>query len=293
MIRYLFAVLALQLCSLNLFAQLPTFAGCDYSQGIVFVMQDNKIVWQHKAPESNDIWMLPNGNILFTVGKGVLEMTQTNDTVFYYPSNSHIFACQRLPNGNTFIGECNAGRLLEVSPKGKIVKEVSILPEGTSDGGFGFMRNARKLSNGNYLVAHYGSQTVKEYNKKGKEVWSADVPGGPHSLIRLPNGNTLVSVADMTQNPRIVELDKKGNCIWEFSNKDIPGSPLKFLGGMQSFANGNLLFTNWTGHEKPESKTHLFLITKDKKVLNKLNDFSGIQTMSSIHMSSEAGKSYH
>ena len=47
---------------------------------------------------------------------------------------SPIFACQRLKNGNTFIGECNAGRLLEVSPDGNIVSDICILPEGVSDG---------------------------------------------------------------------------------------------------------------------------------------------------------------
>lgn len=293
MIRYFCILIILQVCSSNILAQSPTFAGCDYSQGIVFLMKDNKIVWQHNAPETNDIWMLPNGNILFTVGKGVLEMTQQNDTVFYYPTQSHVFACQRLSNGNTFIGECNAGRLLEVSPKGKIVKEVSILPEGTQDGGFGFMRNARQLPNGNYLVAHYGSQKVKEYNPQGKEVWSADVPGGPHSITRLPSGNTLVSVADMTQNPRIVELDKDGKCVWEFSNKDIPGAPLKFLGGIQVFPDGNILFTNWTGHEKAENKTHLFLITKKKEVLYTLKEYPGIETMSSVHIGKGSENSYH
>ena len=38
-------------------AQTKTFAGTDYSQGIVFVMENNQIVWQHKAPDSNDCLM--------------------------------------------------------------------------------------------------------------------------------------------------------------------------------------------------------------------------------------------
>ncbi|MDR2956550.1 MAG: aryl-sulfate sulfotransferase, partial [Prevotella sp.] len=276
-------IVHLGLCISNAQTQNFSFAGCDYSQGIVFVMENNKIVWQHKAPESNDIWVLPNGNILFTVGKGVLEMTRQNDTVFYYHSKSPVFACQRLANGNTFIGECDTGRMLEVSPEGKIVKEACILPEEVDKGGFAFMRNARRLDNGNFLVAHYGGQTVKEYDPTGKEIWMANVPGGPHSIIRLPNGNTLVAVADMTQNPRIVELDKTGNCIWEFSNKDIEGSPLKFLGGMQYFEDGRILFTNWTGHVKPEEKNHMFMINKEKQVLFIMKDQEGIETMSSVY----------
>lgn len=69
------AFLSLLLSASSLFAQTKTFAGADYSQGIVFVMENNQMVWKHKAPDSNDLWILPNGNILFTTGHGVLEMT--------------------------------------------------------------------------------------------------------------------------------------------------------------------------------------------------------------------------
>ena len=44
------------------------------------------------------------------------------------------------------------GRLLEVEPSGKIAKELRLLPEG-QPGGHSFMRNARRLDNGDYLVA--------------------------------------------------------------------------------------------------------------------------------------------
>ena len=163
MTRIYIAILAF-LFPAFLSAQTKTFAGTDYSQGIVFVMENNQIVWQHKAPDSNDLWVLPNGNILFTTGHGVLEMTRQNDTIFHYESKSPVFACQRLKNGNTFVGECITGRMLEISPKGKIVKEVCILPEGVKEKGFAFMRNARRLDNGHFLVAHYGPQCVTEYD---------------------------------------------------------------------------------------------------------------------------------
>ena len=74
------------------------YACTDYSGGRVMVYENDSLVWQHPAPLSNDVWMLDSGNILFTTGKGVLEMTMANDTVFHYDSDSHIFACQRLEN---------------------------------------------------------------------------------------------------------------------------------------------------------------------------------------------------
>lgn len=49
------AFLSLLLSASSLFAQTKTFAGADYSQGIVFVMENNQMVWKHKAPDSNDL----------------------------------------------------------------------------------------------------------------------------------------------------------------------------------------------------------------------------------------------
>ena len=270
-------------------SQCNTYAFSDYTGGKVYVMENGKLVWEHDAPNSNDLWALPNGNLLFTTGNGVLEMTRQNDTVFHYSSGSSIFACQRLKNGNTFVAESDSGRLLEIAPDGKIVKTLCILPEGVADAGSAFMRNARRLDSGNYLVAHYKDQCVKEYNPKGKVVWQVNTPGGAHSVIRLPDGHTLVAVADAklpdgSKNPRIIEFDKKGNIVWEFSNKDIPDKPLRFMTGFQYFSDGRLLLTNWSGHEQsPENETHLLLINKQKEVLCRQEFIDGIKTMSSVY----------
>ena len=77
------------------------------------------------------------------------------------------------------------------------------------------------------------------------------------------------------------------------SNKDIPGKPLKFLGGMQYFLDGRLLFTNWVGHVNPEQRNHLFLVDREKNILCTVENREGIQTMSSVFSLDENGKSYH
>lgn len=271
---------------------LKHIAACDYSAGKVMIIEEGKVIWEHPAPESNDLWILPNGNLLFTTGKGVLEMTLRKDTVFSFRSESSIFACQRLENGNTFIGECTGGRLLEVAPSGQILKSISILPEGgTAD--HAFMRNARKLPNGHYLVAHYGSEEVSEYDCNGKRVWNIKVPGGPHSVIRLPEGDTFVAVADKTGNPRIVRLSPDGTVKWEFSNADLPGNPLKFLGGMHYFPDGRLAFANWVGHENPDNPVHIFVVNPDKEVVDQFGRSEDVRTISSVYVLSEKEKGAH
>lgn len=260
------------------------FVASDYSQGKVFRYKRGEIVASYEAPLCNDLWLLQNGNVLFTTGHGVIELTEKGDTIFQYRSNSHIFACQRLENGNTFIGECDNGLLLEVTPTGEIAKRINILPKGTSNGGSAFMRNARRLGNGHYLVAHYGAGNVTEYDRRGRIVWQVETPGGAHSAIRLKNGNTLVAVADATQNPRIVEFNPQKEIVWEISNKDLAGKPLKFMSGMQYIEGKGLLLTNWQGHGIHEKQAHLLWVTRNKRIVCTLAPHPSIETLSSIHL---------
>ena len=261
-----------------------SFACTDYTQGKVFIISGKgKEEWEYPAENCNDIWVLPTGNLLFNTGKGVKEVTRQKKIIFSYESQSEIYACQRLPNGNTFIGECNSGRLIEVSPDGKIVKEIKLLADGI-DGGHSYMRNARKLRNGNYLVAHYGLDKVCEYDSTGKMILEIPVTGGPHSVIRMPDGNTLIACSDHNGDPRVIEVDTKGSIVWQLSKNELPGIELKFMTGMQSLPNGNLLLTNWLGHNQFGKAPHAFEITRGKKVVWFYNDFTILKTMSSIQL---------
>ncbi len=275
-----------ELKSLEEARPLPSHYVCtDYSGGRVMVYDDDVLVWEHPAPLSNDVWPLPNGNILFTAGDAVLEMSLAGDTLFNYKSpDSHIFACQRLADGNTFIAECENGRLLEVSPEGKILKEVTILPPGEKKRK-SFIRNARRLSNGHYLVAHYGGKKVVEYDENGKSVWEIPVSGGAHSVVRLPNGNTMVAVADADKNPRIIEVNPRKQIVWQLSNEDFPDErPFKFLTGFQYLPETDVVvITNWQGHSKGERQPNLFVIRRsDKRILHSISSRDGIESLSSV-----------
>ena len=263
----------------------------DYNLGKVCIISaEGKVEWEYKqAPHCNDVWALPNGNLLFVTGTGVKEVTRDKKVVFEHTGTpvggkpSEIYACQRLADGNTFIGECASGKLLEVDPAGKIVKEINLLPTGKS-GGHAFMRNARKLANGNYLVAHFGPKVVKEYDGQGKEVWSCPAPGGPHSVIRLPNGNTLIADGDSTRNAGVVEVDKEGKKVWEVRGDELPGVSLKFMTGLQRLPNGNTVMTNWLGHGSLGKSAHIIEVTPDKKVVWTYFDHKTFQTVASVQL---------
>jgi len=269
------------------------FACTDYSGGKVFIVAaDGRVEWEYRAPSCNDLWVLPNGNLLFNTGHGVREVTRDKRVVFEYLSPSEIYACQRLPNGNTFVGECNAGRLLEITPDGKLAKELRLLPPG-KDGGHLYMRNARRLDNGHYLVTHYGEQVVREYDAEGKTVRDIPAAGGPHSAIRLPNGNTLIACGDGKGGSRVFEVDPSGKTVWQVQGDELPGVSLKFMAGLQRLPNGNTVMSNWLGHGNFGKSAHLIEVTPDKQVVWTFFDHQTMKTISSVQVLDGAGALWH
>ncbi len=267
------------------FAEGHRFACADYTQGKVFIVGTNgNVEWEHPAPSCDELWVLANGNMLFTTGHGVKEVTREKKIVFSYESKSEIYACQRLANGNTFIGECNAGRLLEVEPSGKIAKEIRLLPEGRN-GGHLYMRNARRLANGHYLVAHYGDQVVREYDGDGKVVREIPAASGPHSVVRLPNGHTLIACGDMVKDgARIFEVNAEGKTVWEIKSHDLPGINLKCMTGLHRLPNGNTVMSNWQGHNQFGTGPHLIEVTPEKKIVWTFADHKAMRTISSVQL---------
>jgi len=261
------------------------FVCTDYTQGKVFIVSpEGRIEWEYDgATNANDVWVLPGGHLLFTTGHGVREVTRDHRVVFQYNSSSEIYACQRLAGGNTFIGECSAGRLLEVDPEGRIVKELRLLSKGKS-GGHTYMRNARRLDNGNYLVAHYGEQVVREYDPQGNLLLEIPAAGGPHSVVRLPGGNTLIACADGKGGGRVFEADPAGKTVWQVQGDELPGIRLKFMAGLQRLPNGNTVMANWLGHNQFGTAPDLIEVTPDKRVAWTFYGGPTIKTISSVQL---------
>ena len=265
------------------------FACADYTQGkVLAVSKDGKVEWEYPAPNCTDLSVMPNGNLLFTTGHGAKEVTRAKEVVFDYQSKSEVFACQRLPDGNTFVAECSAGRLLVVSPKGEIVRELRLLPAG-KDGGHLYMRLARVLADGHFLVAHYGDQVVKEYDATGQVVREIPAMGGPFQAIRLSNGNTVVSCGDRPGGSRVFEVDPHGRTVWQVQGEEVPGHSFKFMAGVQRLPNGNTLICNWLGHGQFGKSPHLLEVTPDKRPVWSFADHQALRTIAYAVLLDEPG----
>ena len=124
---------------------------------------------------------------------------------------------------------------------------------------------------------------MKEDGRQGQAVWSVAAPGGPDSVIRRPNGNTLIAWGDMKPGgPRVFETDPAGQTVWEVKNDDLPGIKLAFMSGLQRLPNGHTLMSNWLGHGRFGTAPHLIEVSPDKQVRWTFADHQTMKTISSV-----------
>jgi hypothetical protein len=258
---------------------------------VAIVNSKGEVEWQvENRAEVHDLHQLANGNILFTTGPTtVVEMTPEKKVVWKheakpkegYTGRVEIHAFQRLDNGLTVIAESGNRRIIEVDKDDKIVHEIPLTvehPNAHRD-----TRMARKLENGNYLVCHEADGKVREYDPKGKVVWTyaldlADRPRAPghgpeghgtevYGAIRLADGNTLIAGGN---NNRVIEVNPEGKIVWSIGHDELPGIRLAWVTTLHRLPNGNVIVGNChAGKDNPQ----LFEVTRDKKVVWQFKDF--------------------
>lgn len=222
-----------------------------------------EVLWQYPAGNISDIQLLPNGNILFA-DSTVTEVTPDKKVVFQYKSDHKegAYTCERLPNGNTLIGENYNGKIKEITPDGSVAFELQTKFETSNL--HHRLRIVRKLPNGNYLVCHSGDHLVREYQPDGTIVWEKKVPNVAFKANRLDDGSTIISSLD-----QISRWDKDDHLVWEFKKDDMPELAIKNMTGFQIQPNGNILIGCYAAYDKDkEGKgVGVFEITADKKLV--------------------------
>ncbi len=243
--------------------------------------ENGKVVWEHKPPSLAVIFhILPNGNILYAFGgkpTGVREVTRQGVEVWGYTSHCpQVLGCDRLPNGNTLVGEQGPCRAVEVGPGGQVVH---ITPLKTSQEGYHLqVRNLHKLANGHILAAHEGEGAVREYDPEGIVVWEITGLENAGDARRLANGNTLISCG--TQK-RVIEVTPGKEIVWQFGAADAPELNLTWISSLQELPNGHLLLGNFLRGQEGKG-AHAFEITRDKKVVWKWADHTLIKSLTTV-----------
>ena len=220
------------------------------------------VVWEYPADTARDVWLLPNGNVLFPYSvsnglnkaeTGAMEVTPDKRVVWQFKTTGQVYSCQRMADGNTLVGATQQGKLLIVNPAGEVVKSITIK---NAAAGHSSMRNVRELPDGHFLVAEENARAAREYDADGRLVREFPTPFPTYSAIRLPSGHTVTC-----GRTGIVEFDAEARPVWELKTEDVPELGIRWFAGLQVLPNGNFFICN-AGGRVPFAE-----ISRDKRVV--------------------------
>ncbi len=262
----------------------------------MFLVNHGKITWTYSTGPGNeydDVWMLSNGNILFTRMQYIAEITPEKKVVWRYDAvpGTEIHACQPIGLDKVlFIVNGLPPKLMVVDIKTNTVEVEHVLPAPSqTDKGSVHAQfcRVRYTSKGTYLIPFLNMNRVVEYNKDFKEIWSYDAIK-PWAAIRLKNGNTLITKEDDVST---VEINPKKETVWEISKADIPDQ--YWYGNSQSvtrLANGNTVICSRGGDRHGPQ---LVEVTRDKKIVWVLQDWHDLGPATAIQILDEPGIPEH
>jgi hypothetical protein len=265
----------------------------------IFLVKGGKVIWTYsvgQGPELDDVWMLSNGNILFSRMRSISEITPDKKVVWHYDcspavglQHTEIHACQPIGLDKVmFVVNGLPPRLMVINIKTNAVEvnhELPYIQPPDPNNIHPEYRRARVTAQGTYLVSCLNMNQVVEFDKNFKQIWKYDIPK-PWAAIRLKNGNTLITDE---QDSLTREVNPQGKTVWEFDCKtDLPAE-YQFASAPQSctrLANGNTIFTSrGKGGHGPQ----LIEVTPDKKIVWVLEDWKDINDATAVQILDDPG----
>lgn len=270
----------------------------------MFVVRDGKIVWSYGIPLKNekgemeelgDATMLKNGNIVFCRKVGASMITPDKQIIWNIAADPgcEIHSVQPIGLDKVLVVQNgNPAKAMFINTKKNKTEKVIVLPSGKPGSSHLQFRRVRLTSTNTILAAHLDNNKVAEYNLKGKEIWAYTV-NGPWGAVRLKNGNTLIS----SYPSLVTEVNKKGEVVWEFSDKDVPNLKCFIFQEVSRLENGNTLICNWCPVHLKETNewtntVQVLEVSPDKKVVSILNEWNeplDLGPASSIQLLDEVG----
>jgi outer membrane protein assembly factor BamB len=258
----------------------------------MFLVDGGRVIWTYstgKGWEFDDIWLLSNGNILFSRMAYAEEVTPQKKVVWHFdaPKGTEIHTVQPVGLDKVLLVENGLPpKLMVIDTKTGAIEVDHELPapslteRGTVHAQF---RRTRMTASGTYLVPFLEMGRVVEYDRDFKEIWSYSIRS-PWAAIRLHNGNTLITDE---QDKLTREVNPKGETVWEFRLSELPPG-LHFLDSQTCvrLANGNTVFCSRGDGGKG---CQLVEVTRDKKAVWALYDWKDLGPATAVQMLDEPG----
>jgi hypothetical protein len=268
------------------------YVGENYNR--MLLVNQGKVIWTYDTKgswELDDVWLLSNGNILYSHQTYVEEITPTKQVVWHYdmPGNAEVHTCQPIGLDKVLIGmnQDPNPKILVINTKSGQVELEHALPDGGGLPVHGQLRRLRYTVDGTYLVAWLAKGKVIEYGADFEPIWTFSTPR-PWSVARLHNGNTLIQ--DENESA-CKEVDGQGKVVWSIKKSElsIPGANLD--GNTQScerLANGNTVMFI---HNPQPGHVQAVEVTKDKQIVWVLEDYRHLKDATSAQFLDQPGVS--
>lgn len=275
----------------------------------MFLINGGKIIWTYstgKGNEYDDVWMLSNGNILFSRMQYVAEITPKKEVVWRYDAklspddaakHTEIHACQPIGLDKVLLVENGLPPKLKIvnikTGKVEVDHDLDCAQPPNANNIHAQFRRVRYTDKGTYLVPYLNMRKVVEYDKDFKEIWSYPDPTtwpagerfSPWAAMRLKNGNTLIT-NEAGKSHLEVTPDKK--IVWQIKPTDLP-EEFRYANTQTCtrLANGNTIICSRgaTGGKGPQ----LVEVTPDKKVVWVLQDWRNLGPATAVQILDDPG----
>jgi len=258
----------------------------------IFIVNQGKIIWTYdtgKGWELDDIWLLSNGNILFSRMSYAEEVTPNKKVIWHRDAKpgTEIHTLQPVGLDRVMLVENGLPpRLLMLNLKTNQIESEHALPaisptdRRTVHGQF---RRVRLTASGTYLVSFLEMDRVVEYDHDFKEIWSYSIPS-PWAAIRLHNGNTLITDE---KDALTREVSHSGETVWEIKLSELPAS-LHFTQSQSCVRlnNGNTILCS---RGDAGAGCQLVEVNQAKKVVWALYDWKNFGPATAVQILDEAG----
>lgn len=266
------------------------YVGENYNR--ILLVNQGKVIWTYDTKggfELDDIWMLSNGNVLYSHMSYIEEITPTKQVVWHYdsPPNSEIHTCQPIGLDKVMIGmnQTPSPKVLIINTQTKAIELEHTLPDAQGVGVHGQMRRMRLTAAGTYLVAWLSNGKVVEYDEDFQPIWTYKTPK-PWSVSRLHNGHTLIQdEAESTCK----EVDAQGNLVWSWKKSEVSLANAKIEGNNQTcerLASGNTVMFN---HDPGGKNVQMVEVAPDKHVVWAIQDYQHLGDATSAQFLDEPG----
>jgi len=207
---------------------------------------------------SRDIHLIDKNRILVSCKNGFIEFDlKTRKKVFEIHRKEYVKTetVLRLENGNTILGlnnKENSISIIEITKEGTIIKRVDFPNLKT-------IRLLRLSPEGHFLFGANQDRLIE-----------TDWKGHMYANIQIPNTKHVYWIRKMTDNlyrlttgygASFVEVNAKGAILKKFGDT----SNYHFFSRPFEMTNGNIIVSNWTGHDWNAGKKGVQLIEFDTK----------------------------